>query len=408
MPSLLADSLIFKLTMSHRKSSPLEKVLGRLDDLDATNLAILVQRLARERKLLETIFNVVHEGILVIDQNGVIEYANEAAGKLIGFDSRNLGKTVLWKLVPDLARTLDLSSEGAFHEVSGASRELHLTYPENRYVRLYLLPFIEGKTRDSRKNLRYVVILSDITEEKMSTQDQIENEKVSSIIMLAAGVAHELGNPLNSLTIHLQLMKRELKKLEENESLAKIEKSLAVCSSEVERLDGIIANFLEAVRPHPPDFQDLDVLSILEEVLEILGQELKNHQILVEIEASGSLPVISADRNQIKQVYFNVLKNACEAMESGGSIKVRTRSDDEFVFVQIGDSGTGIEQSDFTRVFEPYFSTKKKGLGLGMMIVQRIMREHGGQLGIDSQVGVGTVVTLQFPQKHRRIRLLEK
>ncbi len=394
--------------MSHRKSTPLNKVLGRIDDLDATNLAILVQRLAREQKLLRTIFDLVHEGILVIDQNGVIEYANGAAGKLIGFDVRDSGKAVLWKLVPDLARTLDLSSEGAFDEVSGASRELHLTYPESRYVRLYLVPFFEGKTGDSRKNLRYAVILSDITEEKISTQDQIENEKVSSIIMLAAGVAHELGNPLNSLTIHLQLMKRELRKMGENEHLAKIEKSLAVCSGEVERLDGIIANFLEAVRPHPPDFQDLDALSILEEVLEILGQELKNHQILVEIESSGLLPVISADRNQIKQVYFNVLKNACEAMEGGGSIKVRTRSDDEFVFLQIGDSGRGIEQSDFTHVFEPYFSTKEKGHGLGMMIVQRIMREHGGQLGIDSQLGVGTLVTLQFPQKHRRIRLLKK
>ena len=394
--------------MVHRKHTPLEKVLGRLDELDTTNLTILVQRLARERQFLETIFENVREGILIIDQKGIIEYANGAARKLIGFDLKDLGHAVLWKLVPDLARTLDLSAQGAFGEVSGVSRELHLTYPENRYVRLYLVPFLEGKSRGPGKNTRYAVILSDITEEMLSTQDRIENEKVSSIIMLAAGVAHELGNPLNSLTIHLQLIKRELKKLKENEGLAKLDKSLAVCSAEVERLDGIIANFLEAVRPHPPDFQDLDLLSVLEEVMEILGQELKNHQILVEIDASDSLPVISADRNQIKQVYFNVLKNACEAMERGGTIKVRTRSDDEFVFLQIADSGQGIEQSDFTRVFEPYFSTKEKGHGLGMMIVQRIMREHGGQLGIDSQVGVGTVLTLQFPQKHRRIRLLEK
>ncbi len=394
--------------MARRRNTPLEKVLGRLDELDAANLTILVQRLARERKLLETIFDTVREGILVIDQNGVIEYANRAAGKLIGFEFKESGRTILWKLVPDLARTLDLSAEGAFEEVTGVSRELHLTYPEDRYTRLYLVPFLENNLRPSRKNMRYAVILSDITEEKISTQDRIENEKVSSIIMLAAGVAHELGNPLNSLTIHLQLIKRELQKMNENERLAKIEKSLEVCSGEVERLDGIIANFLEAVRPHPPDLQDLDLFPILEEVLEILGQELKNHRILVEIEAGSPLPVITADRNQIKQVYFNILKNACEAMDSGGTIKVRTRADDEFVFVQIGDSGRGIEQNEFPRVFEPYFTTKEKGHGLGMMIVQRIMREHGGQLGIDSQVGVGTVITLQFPQKHRRIRLLKK
>ena len=94
-------------------------------------------------------------------------------------------------------------------------------------------------------------------------------------------------------------------------------------------------------------------------------------------------------------------------MEGGGTIKVRARSDDEFVFLQIGDSGSGIDKEYLSKVFQPYFSTKKDGHGLGMMIVQRIMRDHGGQIGIDSLSGTGTVVTLQFPQKHRRVRLLE-
>ena len=95
-------------------------------------------------------------------------------------------------------------------------------------------------------------------------------------------------------------------------------------------------------------------------------------------------------------------------MEGGGTIKVLARSDDEYVYLQVGDSGHGIDTEHLSRVFYPYFTTKVDGHGLGMMIVQRIMRDHGGEIGIDSRVGIGTVITLQFPQKHRRVRLLEK
>ena len=137
-----------------------------------------------------------------------------------------------------------------------------------------------------------------------------------------------------------------------------------------------------------------------------MGPELSDLKIHIDIETGEKLPEISADRSQIKQVYFNVLKNSCEAMEGGGTVKVRTRLDDEYVYLQFGDTGGGIADEDFSKVFHPYFSTKKGGHGLGMMIVQRIMRDHGAKVGIDSRLGAGTVVTLQFPLPDRRIRLL--
>ena len=393
--------------MPFGKTTSLEKLLDRVDELDATNLVILVQRLVKERKLLETVLDTLREGILVIDEDGVVEHANEAAGKMIGFKLKDLGRVVLWKLVPDLTRTLNFNADGTYAEVSIVTREIQLTYPENRYVRLYLMPFQDEHISASR-SLRFAVILSDFTEEKLSNQEMIENEKTASIIMLAAGVAHELGNPLNSLTIHLQLIKRRLRPLKSSKkAIDSIRKSLDICTDELNRLDGIIANFLDAVRPREPDFRDLDLFAVLEEVLEFLGQELEDLGIHVDVEFREKLPVVSGDSNQIKQVYFNLLKNASEAMEGGGTIKVRARSDDEFGFLQIGDSGSGIDKEYLSKVFQPYFSTKKDGHGLGMMIVQRIMRDHGGQIGIDSLSGTGTVVTLQFPQKHRRVRLLE-
>jgi signal transduction histidine kinase len=113
-----------------------------------------------------------------------------------------------------------------------------------------------------------------------------------------------------------------------------------------------------------------------------------------------------ADRNQLKQVFFNLTKNALEATGPGGWLRIKSRADDESVYLLFGDSGCGIKQEDFSRLFQPYHTTKTGGHGLGLMIVQRIMREHGGHVGIESKADVGTVVTLQFPRKDRRVRML--
>jgi PAS domain S-box-containing protein len=395
-------------SMSPRKSSPLENVLGRVDDLDQQNLAILVQRLARERRLLETVFNTIREGILVIGRGGVINYANAAAAGLIGFPLKDLGRVVLWKCVPELARTLHLDLVGDLQELSGISREVEVTYPRERVLSVYIVPLhIENAPEASEREAGHAVILSDITEEKESARQHLESEKVQSVIDLAAGVAHELGNPLNSITIHLQLARRQAEKLETGARREKLEKALAVCGGEVERLDGIIKHFLEAVRPSEPDLAELDLVSVLEESLEFLGQEITDSGLSVDIDLGSGLPPVMGDRGQVKQVFFNILKNAREATPSGGKIRIRTSFDDEFVYIQIADNGQGIDEKDMPRIFRPYFTTKADGNGLGMMVVQRIMRAHGGRVGLDSQKGKGTVVTLQFPQKQRKVRLLE-
>jgi two-component system, sporulation sensor kinase E len=390
--------------MAGRKHSSLDRVLGRLDTLDSVNLANLVQRLARERGLFEAIFNTINEGILVTNADGVIEYANEAAGRLIGLREGELAGAPLWRLVPDLRSSLETSLAGGA-AVPAVAREIELSYPQARTVRLYIVPFQVGGQREPSRQL--AIILTDITREKQTTERLIEDEKASSVLLLAAGVAHELGNPLNSLTIHLQLIARKLKKLRETREVAAVSRSIAVCQQEVTRLDGIITNFLEAIRPRPPDLAETNVVDVLDEVLRFEAAELENRGIVVEAETQASLPPILADRNQLKQVFFNLIANAMEAMEPGGKLKIKSRADDESVHLMFGDSGVGIRQEDLSQLFQPYHTTKPGGHGLGLMIVQRIMRGHGGQVGIESKEGVGTVVTLTFPQQHRRVRMLE-
>lgn len=391
--------------MAGKKHTSLDRVLGRLDTLDSVNLANLVQRLARERGLFEEIFNTLQEGVLVVGADGEIQYANPAAHRIIGLGADDLSGQTLWRLVPGLRTSLDaaLDDQPGSAPLPVVAREFALTYPEPRSIRLYMVPF-RGEGRGTER--RFAVILTDVTKEKQSTEQRIEDERISSIILLAAGVAHELGNPLNSLTIHLQLIERKLKKLKAAKESASLAESIAICRGEVQRLDGIISHFLEAIRPRAPDLAETDLAEVLAEVLRFQQKEFADRDITVEAETLGELPPVMADRNQLKQVFFNITKNAMEAMQPGGRLKIKSRADDERVFLLFGDSGAGIKQEDLVKLFQPYHTTKTGGHGLGLMIVQRIMREHGGQVGLESKEGVGTIVTLQFPRKDRRVRML--
>jgi two-component system, sporulation sensor kinase E len=393
--------------MAGKKNTSLDRVLGRLDSLDPANLTNLVQRLARERGLFENVFNILQEGVLVIDADGVIDYANAASHRLIGLKADDLSGKVLWRLVPGLRPSLEASLDASAPELPVVAREIELTYPEPRTVRLYMVPF-SGEGSGAER--RFAVILTDITREKKSTEARIEDERTSSILLLAAGVAHELGNPLNSLTIHLQLIERKLKKLKaaaRDKETSSLAESIRICQEEVLRLDGIVTNFLEAIRPRPPDLAETNLGEVIEEVLRFQERELADRGIKVNAVVSHDLPVVMADRNQLKQVFFNIVKNAMEAMQPGGVLRVKTRADDDNVYLLFGDSGSGIKQEDLVKLFQPYHTTKQGGHGLGLMIVQRIMREHGGQVGVESNPGVGTVVTLQFPQRNRRVKMLQ-
>lgn len=387
------------------KNTGLDKILGRIEDLDSVNLGILVQRLARERKMQETVFNTIQDGILVIDSDGIVQYANDAGLSMIGLKENDIGVTRLWKMVPDLAKSIQPDKNFGKKSAPVLSRELELSYPERRIVRLYMVPIDAQVGHDDSGG--YVIVISDLTEEKVSMEELIENERTSSIVRLAAGVAHELGNPLNSLTIHLQLIERKLKKLAREEDRAQLSESLQVCQGEVQRLDGIITHFLEAVRPQKPELNELELVTLVEEVLRVQEAELSDRKLVVNIEVSDEIPLVLGDRGQIKQVFFNLVKNAMEAMQPGGRLTIQAKKDSDFVYIQFSDTGSGISEEELSKVFQAYYTTKAEGHGLGMMIVQRIMREHGGQISIESRKGVGTAITLQFPQPHRRVKMLE-
>ncbi|MGE9289569.1 MAG: two-component system sensor histidine kinase NtrB [Puniceicoccales bacterium] len=391
--------------MRRHQNKGLERILGRLEDLDEKNLTILVNRLVRDRHLLESVFDIIRDGILVLDSESVIQYSNAAAFGLLGLRRREIGHSNIWRRIPELSQALQIDPEGTRSQHRTASCEIEIHYPETRVLQVYLVPLEQATEHDLGEAT--AVVFSDLTEIKHSTEELIENERIASIMMLSAGVAHELGNPLNSLTIHLQLIRRQLEKLGDSEKMARTAKSLDICTREVDRLDGIITHFLAAVRPQPPDLRKVDPIDVLNDVLEVEENLFSERKITVTIDLDSIAPPIFADPDQLKQVYFNVLKNAVEAMPGGGTIRIRWRKDPRFVTLMFADTGEGIDPEDLAKVFQPYFTTKNTGNGLGMMVVQRIMRDHHGTIAIDSLPEQGTVVTLQFPAINPEQPLLE-
>jgi two-component system, sporulation sensor kinase E len=393
------------------KAGFVEKLIGRLGKIGPEEVQNYFLRLAQEKGFLETVFNSIQEGIIVTDSSGRITYLNDAACRLFGLEANDS----IGKRLDERVRGLDWKSLSQ-SEVA-MSRDIEIFYPANRFINFYIVPLIierepaaEKKDADnigiSGHQVGHAIILRDITESRRTEQQTIESERLNALTLLAAGVAHEIGNPLNSLNIHLQLIDREARKLDGAKG-AEVQESVEVARAEVNRLDSIITQFLRAIRPTHPQLRPENVNAIVAEAVRFLAPEIKDRDVVVEQELRSDLPLLELDRDQMKQAFYNLIKNSFEAMKSRGILRIRTDMDDSHVIVRFTDSGGGMTPENLSRVFEPYFTTKSSGTGLGLLIVRRIVREHGGELSIESSAGKSLTVTIRLPHVDRRVRMLE-
>jgi signal transduction histidine kinase len=194
---------------------------------------------------------------------------------------------------------------------------------------------------------------------------------------------------------------------EAGEIARRLEQFLSVAKGEINRLDGIVTQFLQALRPTAPQLRPAGLNEAVHKTLELLQPELDNRGLNVKTHLARQLPATPIDPTQIQQVLVNLIRNAMQAMTGGGTLSLQTWEGADGVWVSVADTGGGIPQEQLNRIFEPFYTTKKRGSGLGLMIVQRIVRAHGGRIELESQVGRGTTFRLWLPLHERKPRLLE-
>jgi PAS domain S-box-containing protein len=378
------------------KAGFLEKLVAKIDRLDSAAVQVVLNRLLQEKGYFVQVFQALREGVILLDGESQVSFINHAACRFFGLDAelspgRKLG---------ELIRGLDW--EALWDQECVVSREMEVFYPESRYLHFYLSPIHSG-TADGG----YVMIVNDVTSHRAQTEKAIESERLSTLTLLAAGVAHEIGNPLNSLGIHLQLLERKLNKLPESKRKM-LSEHVDTTRREVQRLDGILKQFLQAIRPTTPQRVMLGLPELLKDSLRTLEPELEERGVSVLLDIDEGLPPLELDPVQMQQVFHNLLRNAVQAISSGrgGRIQISIHGAENEILLRISDNGSGIPQEQMGVLFEPFRSNKSEGSGLGLLIVRRIVREHGGDLKIESREGSGTAVTISLPLGGQKAQLL--
>lgn len=244
-------------------------------------------------------------------------------------------------------------------------------------------------------NRLILAIARDVTEQRKLNDRMIHADKMMLLGQLSTSVAHEIRNPLAAMNLNLQMLQRKL-------SATPLEQYAVSSLRGIERILAIVENTLNFAKPIPPKKESVDVNILLQESIEMVGDLFLRKSIKVETHFAEGMPLLLADSKQLHQVFINILTNACDAITTKGTITIRTSELDSShsepgVAIAITDDGCGITHLDLSQIFEPFFTRKAEGTGLGLPICQRIIHQHGGQIHVQSQLGLGSTFTIDLP-----------
>lgn len=370
------------------------KIAARLDKLRPEEVRRLFLRLAAEKGLLQEVCDALRDGIILFDADGSPTFANKAAEAIYGRPRRELLKEPFERLMGGACTWDELRSSQA-----AIVRDVHVNYPSARQYNFFLSPLSGGS--------EFLLLVRDDTELLERHEENAEAEQFNLLSFLAGAVAHEIGNPLNSLALSLQLMERKLRKLDSPAAQKALGGLVADALAETQRLDTLLHQFLESMRPVHLHRSKMQVNDVIGRVLDLLTPEIAERGVAVQSSLNEDLPAISADPDRLFQVFYNLIRNALQSIPgTEGGISIQTLFNDSDVGIIIGDNGSGISHEVMGNMYQPFRSTRKKGHGLGLLIVRHIVKEHGGTLSITSKEGLGTTITVTLPRADRMTRLL--
>ncbi|TBL70077.1 ATP-binding protein [Paenibacillus thalictri] len=344
------------------------------------------RRLEESEQRYKSLFENNPDSICSFDLEGRLLSLNPAMEWMSGYTSEELlHKSIDHLVIPDhMSRwqyhfTMTISGDTQYYEIcflskSGAHVELSV-------VNVPII--VNGKIAGA------YMIGKDITDNKQAEEMLIKSEKLSIVGQLAAGVAHEIRNPLTSLRGFVQLLESKM---------SGYKAYFDIMLDELDRINLIVSEFLVIAKPQSVSFQPKPIGPILQNTVALLNSQAIMNNVLISTKITAGLPPILCDENQIKQVFINILNNSIDSMPEGGNIILEVKNYDErHIVIRCIDQGCGIPEERIPRLGEPFYTTKEKGTGLGLMVSFKIIENHQGHMHIESEVNKGTVVNIVFP-----------
>jgi len=373
------------------------RALKKLDKLTLEQSRELLVSAVREINRLEMVFDSHHAGVLVCDEQHKLVIANKCAHRFLPMEYGD-GKK-LWHAIKD-DKLVEFFMLALLNSDNVMDREMYIEHlGHSRLLSISILPLM-----DEKRIAGSIIYIEDITEMRKKEASMRRIENLASLTTLAAGVAHEIKNPLGSISIHLQLLQKALAK--KGHSGKNTDKYFNILNEEVDRLNHIVVDFLFAVRPMMLELKEGNINKLITQVMEFVCYEMQAANINCILDLDEKLPDILMDERYMKQVFLNLVKNAQAAMPAGGKFLLTTTRVDNELHIYVSDSGTGISEEDIRKIFEPYFTTKKTGTGLGLTLVFKIIREHQGEISVNSKQGEGTEFEIILPIYQKEMRLL--
>ncbi|MBU9720837.1 MULTISPECIES: PAS domain-containing protein [Bacillaceae] len=356
-----------------------------------TKYYLNVDEIRRLYDMNQSIMEAVEDGILGLDKDFNVVMWNEAAEKITGYDREELTPETIHKLLHHIQPSIDhffnkdFNSLNLFEEIVIEKSGITFYKKDGTpfITEFTVTPMISGETV-----IGSVLTFRDITQKKKSEELIHQSEKLSAVGQLAAGIAHEIRNPLTSLKGFLQLIEFNQGGKQEYYDIMK---------SEFSRIEQILNELLILSKPQKMDKVPTSIVNLMDHTVTLLQTQaiIKNIQIKKDIQAEDAM--VECAEHQIKQVFVNLIKNAIEATDDGGEINVLIRAINQEVTVEVVDTGCGIPKEKLKRIGEPFFTTKNKGTGLGLMVTFQIIEEHGGTVEVDSIEGEGTTFKIKLP-----------